>query len=222
MWPCGTASCLANVIVYVPSVDFTSLSISDLLKWCLDRNNAGAWEEFVCRFHRTMSGAVCKTLRASGAYDPALMEDLVQDAFVRLCADRCRSIREFESTNEACFYGYLRAMAINVVRDYFRRVRSIKRQGDATAEPLDTVKIEPPEVHESEKVYQDSLMLERIDKLLQSGDPADAERNRFIFWLHFRDGFSAAEIARLYPVGLTEKGVETVLRRLLNEVKREV
>jgi RNA polymerase sigma-70 factor (ECF subfamily) len=217
-----TASNQPNVIAYLPSVEFASLPISDLLKCCLDRNNAGAWEEFVCRFHRAIAGSICKTLRAGGAYDPALIEDLVQDAFVRLCADRCRSLREFEATNEACFYGYLRAMAVNVVRDYFRRVHSIKRQGDAKTEPLDKVKNEPREVHESEKIYQDSLMLERIDRLLQSGDPADAERNRFIFWLHYRDGFSTAEIARLYSVGLTEKGVETVLRRLLNEVKREV
>src|SRR5262249_30148671 len=150
-----------------------SLTISDLLKGCLDSNNAGAWEEFICRFHRTIAASICKTLRAGGAYDPALMEDLVQDAFVRLCADRCRSLREFEAANEACFYGYLRAMAINVVRDYFRRVRSIKRHGDATAEPLDSVKEEPRAVHESEQGYQDSLVLQRIDKLLQSGDPAD-------------------------------------------------
>ena len=209
-----------DVIAFWSPVDYTGLSVSDLLKSCLDSNNEAAWEEFVRRFQRTIAGAICKTLRSFGSCDPELVNDLVQDTFMRLCADRSRSLREFEATEEVFFHGFLKATAVNVVRDHFRRVRSIKRHADAVAEPIDTIANERASAQEHEKKYEDSLILQAVDEILRFGEPAEAERNRFIFWLHYRDGFSAAEIARMHPVGLSAKGVETVLRRLLNEVKR--
>jgi len=129
-------------------------------------------------------------------------------------------MRKFSAAEEGYFYGYLRATAVNTVRDHFRRVRSIKRHGDAIAEPLDDVANERAASEEHEARYENALLLQNVDEILRAGDPSEAGRNRLIFWLHYRDGFSAAEIARLHPVGLNAKGVETVLRRLLNEVKR--
>jgi RNA polymerase sigma-70 factor (ECF subfamily) len=209
-----------DVVFYFPLLDYSRLSVAELLKCCVDHNNEAAWEEFVRRFHRTIAGTICRTLRAGGPCDGALVEDLVQDTFVRLCADRSRSMREFEAAEEGCFYGYLRATAVSTVRDHFRRVRSIKRHGDAIAESLDDVANERAAAEEPEARYEDALLLQNVDEILRGGNPAETERNRLIFWLHYRDGFSAAEIARLYPVGLTVKGVDTALRRLLNEVKR--
>ena len=139
---------------------------------------------------------------------------------MRLCADRCRSLREFAASDELCFYGLLRATAVSAVRDHFRRTRSLKRHADAVAVPLDGVAAGSVASSGNEQSYENSLMLQRVDELLRTGEPGEAERNRFIFWLHYRDGYSATEIARLHPVGLTAKGVETVLRRLLNAVKR--
>jgi RNA polymerase sigma-70 factor, ECF subfamily len=209
-----------DVLGYWPSVDYTKLPIAELLKCCLNHNNEAAWEEFVRRFHRTIAGTISRTLRAGGPCNPELLEDLVQDTFVRLCADRSRGLREFEATDEVYFFGFLRATAVNTVRDHFRRTRSIKRHGDAIAESIDSVSHDNAVAQENEQQYENALVLERVDELLRSEDPADAERNRFIFWLHYRDGFSATEIARLHPMGLTAKGVETVLRRLLNVVRR--
>ena len=209
----------SDVVRYSPPVDFTTLSISALLHCCVNRNHADAWEEFVRRFQRTIAGTVCKTLRSYGTCDPTLIEDLVQDSFVRLCGDRCRSLRDFRATDEACFYGLLRATAISAVCDHFRRKQAVKRRGDVSAEPLESVRNETATARETEQVYHDSLNLRRIDELLQAGDPALSERNRFIFWLHYRDGFSTTEIARLPSVALTAKGVETLLRRLTNDLK---
>jgi RNA polymerase sigma-70 factor (ECF subfamily) len=180
----------------------------------VEDEDPGAWEEFVRRFQRTIAGTVFKTARSYGPVDKFLLEDLVQDAFVRLCADNCRAVREFQAADEVCFYGLLRATAISAVHDHFRRVQTIKRGGDVGPLPIDSILRENLSGDEEERRHHDALTLDRIDQILSQGDPANAARNRLVFWLYHRDGFSASEIARLPTVGLTQKGVETLLRRL--------
>ena len=208
-----------HVVLYSPPVDCTALSIVSLLDRCVEQDHADAWEEFVRRFQRTIAGAVCKALRSYGTFDPTLVEDLVQDSFVRLCRDHFRSLRQFQAVDEECFYGLLRATAISAVCDHLRRRLAIKRRADASPGTLETVLLEAVAGRATEEVYHDSITLQRIDELLQAATPPHTERNRFVFWMHYRDGFSAAEIARLPSVGLTAKGVETLLRRLMNDLK---
>jgi hypothetical protein len=45
--------------------------------------------------------------------------------------------------------------------------------------------------------------------------------HRQIFWLHYRQGMTAKEIAGLAYLGLSEKGVESVLFRLVRLVREE-
>jgi len=50
----------------------------------------------------------------------------------------------------------------------------------------------------------------------------DQERNRQIFWLHYRAGLSARSIAELPGIGLTTKGVESILMRVTKELRQRM
>ena len=56
------------------------------------------------------------------------------------------------------------------------------------------------------------LLLRDIDDLLKK--PPTSERDRQIFWLYYRQGMSAKEIAALASLNLSIKGVESVIVRL--------
>jgi RNA polymerase sigma-70 factor (ECF subfamily) len=61
--------------------------------------------------------------------------------------------------------------------------------------------------------------------MLRSAPKVVAERDRALFWLYYRQGFTAEEIAGMTAIGLTAKGVESALRRvtiwLRGEIKRQ-
>jgi RNA polymerase sigma-70 factor, ECF subfamily len=65
-----------------------------------------------------------------------------------------------------------------------------------------------------------SLLLSEVDKALQAAGAS--ERDRAIFWLYYRDGLTAAAIASLKSLGLSTKGVESLILRLTRSVKADL
>jgi hypothetical protein len=67
------------------------------------------------------------------------------------------------------------------------------------------------------------LLLQEIDQCLQScAEVPGKRRDRLIFWLHYRQGLSANAISSLPAVGLTVKGVESVIYRLTGLVRGQI
>jgi hypothetical protein len=50
----------------------------------------------------------------------------------------------------------------------------------------------------------------------------DKDRNRRIFWLYYRAGLSAAAISVLPGIGLSTKGVESLILRMTREVRERM
>jgi RNA polymerase sigma-70 factor (ECF subfamily) len=69
---------------------------------------------------------------------------------------------------------------------------------------------------------QQSALLEQLDQKLRAAPDAIPERDRALFWLYYRQGYTAEEIARLSATGLTAKGVESALRRVTVWLRAEV
>ena len=67
-----------------------------------------------------------------------------------------------------------------------------------------------------------SVLLAQLDRRLRSAPEAVGDRDRALFWLYYRHGFTAEEIARLAAAGLTAKGVESAVRRVALWLRAEV
>ena len=70
---------------------------------------------------------------------------------------------------------------------------------------------------------EQEILLRQIDSCLQSyGEGPIQERDRTVFWLYYRQGLTAKEIAALPSTGLTVKGVESAILRLKSLVREKV
>jgi RNA polymerase sigma-70 factor (ECF subfamily) len=67
-----------------------------------------------------------------------------------------------------------------------------------------------------------SALLAQLDGKLRSAPEMIGERDRTLFWLYYRQGFTAEEIASLAGSGLTAKGVESALRRVTIWLRAQV
>ena len=206
------------------SLRVPTMSLEELIRACADSGDAAAWEEFVRRFHNLIAAVVLRTARCWGQATSSEIDDLVQEAYLRLCRDRGRLLAEFRPHHPEAFHGYLCVVTANVVRDHFRALHSQKR---GSGEPEDSIEQHSTtrQVRKTASAQQieRSLLLKDIDWVLCSSLPAgDRKRDRSIFWLYYRYGLSAPAIARLPSVALTVKGVESVIHRLTRLVRKEL
>lgn len=185
-------------------------ALEDLLQACAAGDEA-AWAEFLGRFHRIVAATVVKGLLAARIQPSAFADDLIQEVYMRLCANERRALREFTGANELAFCGFLRRVAYNAVQDH---LRSRKNRPN---EPL------PDDLQVKSADFQDLdfqlLLGEIVDLLDMVVPPETAERDKTLFLLYFRQGLSARSIAGLPDMGLSEKGVESALLRMTKQLR---
>jgi RNA polymerase sigma-70 factor (ECF subfamily) len=204
--------------------NYQSISIEELVRRCSVSGETGAWEEFVRRFHRLIATVVLRTARALGNSSIEIVDDLIQETYLKLCADDFRILKNFEETHPDAFLGYVKVIAANVVRDSFKSVSAKKRgqnQVQQFGEPLDAIALD--DEGEGPKFIERALLIQEIDRHLDfcvAGQ--ERERNRRVFWLHYRAGLSAGAIASLPGIDLTTKGVESILFRITRELRERV
>lgn len=198
-------------------MDPRKLSTQELLKLCLETRDEDLWTEFVRRFQRLIAGVIFKRLRrAPPRVDPAMVKDLTQDTFLKLCKDEFGILRRFEFLHENAFYGFLKVVAAHIVDDYFREKNNDKRGGGQEPENIDDLLQPPSDRSSAVDLILNDLRINEIENCLQQrkAEP-NFVRDHRIFWLYFRDGFTAHEIAQFPDIGFkTVKGVESALLRL--------
>ena len=194
--------------------------LETLVRACVERGSEGDWEAFVRRTRRLVGGVALRTARQCGELGPDLLDDLVQETYLRLCAEECRLLRIFDGRHEGALAGYLKAITSSVVRDYFRRRRSLKRGAGERHEALDETR---GGVRDDSVELERRILLSQIEKCVLRCAPGQNERrNRSIFWLYYQQGWSARAIAALPAIDLTPKGVESAIQRLTRQVKDEL
>jgi DNA-directed RNA polymerase specialized sigma24 family protein len=104
----------------------------------MEAGDASAWEEFVRRFRPVTAGTVLRTPRRFGSNAPELFDDLVQETFLEICADRCRILREFKPQAPDSLFGLLKTVAFSVAQDHFRSSLAAKRGAGAPDAALNT------------------------------------------------------------------------------------
>jgi RNA polymerase sigma-70 factor (ECF subfamily) len=202
----------------------SSTSMNDLAKACAHSADAAEWEEFVRRCTPLASLVALRTARQwLGSPSPATVDDIVQEIFLKLCEQERRILRDFEPRGDDSFLGLLRLVSGSVATDYFRRSNSEKRGGKVVTMPLleEGAQLPAASVNPAAQMRQSALMAQ-LDRKLLSAPDVIGERDRTFFWLYYRQGFTAEEIAAMAASGLTAKGVESALRRVTVWLRGEI
>jgi DNA-directed RNA polymerase specialized sigma24 family protein len=173
--------------------------------------------EFVCRFQPTIAGVIAKRLlRYTRWINPADVDDLVQETFLKICKDNFKVLRNFEFRHENALPAFLKVMAANVVEDYIRDKNSDKNGGGQVPDDIDNLLHPPSDRSNAVNSIFNKLRMTEIEKCLQQRkDESSFDRDHKTFWLYFRNGFTAQEIFQLPDLGFKSvKGVESALLRL--------
>lgn len=193
----------------------------DLNRLCAHLSDEFLWSKFIRCTQPLIAGVIAKSVRRWTAFvDPPLLDDLVQDTYLKLCANNYKALREFECDHENALFGFLKVVASNVVHDHFRGHCSQKRGSGHEAECLEDAANKVVSGGAVEQHMERRILLREIDSCLKerNGEPTSA-RDAIIFWLYYRDGLTARAIAKLPEIRLTVKGVESTIHRLTRRVR---
>jgi RNA polymerase sigma-70 factor (ECF subfamily) len=198
-------------------------SVNDLAQACAHSADAAEWGELLRRSQPLVSLVAVRVARMwMKKASPAVVDDIVQEVFLKLCEQERRILRDFTPRGEDSFLGLLRLVSASVANDYFRRAHSAKRGGRVVTTQLgDDGQAAAPDARDSARMEKTGLVAQ-LDRRLREAPQAVGERDREIFWLYYFDGFTAEEIAGLPYIGLGAKGVESAVRRVGRWLRDEV
>jgi len=207
-------------------MDSAALSTEELLRKCANTGDEASWEEFVRRFHRLIATIALRVARRWGEFSPQVIDDLVQEVYLKLCADRFRMLRSFNAHHPDAFYGYLKVVTTNLVLDHFKVSHSIKRGSGTVAVAADPQISGRPDTIAAIGVAETSerkILMREVDALISrlAAGP-HLGRDRTVFWLYYRIGLTANAIAALPSIGLSMKGVESTILRLTRLLRQEI
>jgi RNA polymerase sigma-70 factor (ECF subfamily) len=67
------------------------------------------------------------------------------------------------------------------------------------------------------------LLLGKIEEVLEEvTEGSNAERDRMVFWLYYRQGLTASAIAAIPALNLTQKGIESLLSRVTGSLRKQL
>jgi len=178
---------------------------------------ADLWVEFWDRFQPVIARTVRRRIaRYTRWVDHGRVDDLVQDTFLKICKDEFKILRNFEFRHENALRALLKVMAANVAEDKIRSEIAEKKGGGQKPENIDDLTQPPSDRSRGVQSMLNNLRMNEIEKCLQQRkSELNFDRDHRIFWLYFRDGFTANEISELPDIGFKSvKGVESALLRL--------
>jgi RNA polymerase sigma-70 factor (ECF subfamily) len=200
------------------------MSGEELIRACAEGTDGAAWDEFVSRFHRPISLSVIRTAYKWSELPQQVVDDLVQETYLKLCANRCRPLLLFATEHPDAVLGYIKTIATNVAHDHFKSLHSKRRGSGEVRQMADDgeVKAETSRGAEQEALER-QILLKQINRCLEScSEGPDQERDRTIFWLYYQQGMSAKDIAALPTIDLSAKGVESAILRLTRLVREQL
>jgi RNA polymerase sigma-70 factor (ECF subfamily) len=204
-------------------MSYSSLSAEELVRACAESGKAEAWEEFVRRFRVVIVSAVRRIALRYGERSDTVIDDLTQDTYLKVCKDNCRMLRDFKPRHPDAFFGMLKVTAANIAYDYFRHEDTVKHgRGIIEIELTDVEAFVPDSRSTGPDSIERAILLREIDDILSDMATPLAARDREIFWLHHRQGFTADAIAAIPGCKVGTKGVESILHRLTYYVRERL
>ena len=201
------------------------MSVNELIRACAEGNDDAAWEEFVARFQRPISLSIVRTASKWGKDPAVFVDDLLQEVYCKLWADKCRLLLQFaQQHSDEAVLGYIKTIAVNVAHDYFKSLHSQKHGGGETDQLHED--FDPP-AHDGSFGHSEAMdrgvFLKQVDAQLRNcAAGSNHERDCLIFWFYYLQGMSAKAIAAIATIELTAKGVEAVIFRLTRCVREHL
>jgi RNA polymerase sigma-70 factor (ECF subfamily) len=193
-------------------------SIGELIQDCAQSGDIAAWEEFISRIHPLVAVTVTRTAQRYGGAPDSILEELIQDTYVKLCANDCKVLQTFRAETQEAIFGLIKSIAANVVHDHLRAANTIKRgsghaegsieEADAAGKQTSGAELSPVEKQ---------VLIQQVDDYLSQLNIRPVERQ--VFWLYYRHGMTTKAISEIPNLGLTQKGVESVIHRLTARVR---
>jgi RNA polymerase sigma-70 factor (ECF subfamily) len=197
------------------------ISHADLIQSCLNSDDE-AWREFMRRYDHVISLAVLRTAARWRETSKSVLQDLIQDTYLKLCDQQFKLLRGFEFRGEDSIFCFLKAITANIVHDHFRSIYAKKRGIQLMVDLEELYDSSSSNMPGNPDDMQKNVLRNEVGKVLDELVGPDAERDRNIFWLYYQQGFSANEIAQLPGIGLSAKGVESALNRLARLIKKRL
>ena len=148
----------------------------------------------------------------------ALVRDLAQEVYIRLFENNGQLLRSFRGESPFSTLAFLARVCMNVSGDRHRHDHAQRRSADIIS--IDDARGE----RESSLAQSNPASSTRwadVERLIASDpDSSHPARNVLICKLHYLDQLSAEEIAQYPGFGLTANGVEAVIRRTREYLKR--
>lgn len=223
-----------NVALTIGRIE--EISNPDLIRRCASSpDDSTLWQEFIRRFDDFLRRTAVRLLGSPVVPAPArlvaLVEDIVQDVYVRLLHDDCRALLQFRGENEEAIFPYLHSITATVILNHFRATRAKKRPrverslnasiawAEEDFRPLSAV-IPDPRTLSEEEIRLAELRDEinyLLDRILHGPNKS---RDKLIFQLFHFDGLSPEEIAQISAIDMNPHGIEVVLSRIRQKLER--
>jgi RNA polymerase sigma factor (sigma-70 family) len=210
-------------------LDLREMDSVELARLCAARQqDSELWTEFLRRFTPKIKSFIRSTLRQCGnarssACDDSNQEsDLFQNTVLRLVQNDCAALKRFSGTAESELLIYLAVIARSAVRDSMRR-QSAKRRFHFFASPAvsseDGSFIREPGIENS---VEREILAREIEQLSFKTISSSMlpVRDKLIFQLYFYEGLSAAQISSCNGIGLSKTGIEKIINRLKEKVRK--
>jgi RNA polymerase sigma factor (sigma-70 family) len=226
------------------STDARRLGNRDLLERLLEAGPEDSlWEEFVARFQARIRLVVLRSFQTEAVRSPGLdtgspqeaVLDLSQEVFLKLLESDRRALARFRGRSEHSIHTYLHTIAVNLVRDHFKKLRARKTpKASASLSNLVQQELESdgPSYDQAlvsdgpgpERFVASQELRDRMGATIERASPqvSTGSRDRLIFRLYFVEGLTVGEIAAIPSVGLTESGVEKCIRRMREALREEL
>jgi len=203
---------------------YSSLSLKDIVFLCAGPCDNEAWEEFISRVGKPIRLTIMRTVSLWSRPSQSLVEDLIQATYLKLWEGGRQLLREFAIQRPEAIVGYLKRTAANATHDHFKHGQSHTSGGGKPHVSTSEVDARAgKEIQGSQERIALGVFLNEIDELLKRClTGPDQERDRTIFWLYFRQGMTTKEIASLPTIGLSAKGVGSLIERLKHSVRDQI
>lgn len=178
----------------------------------------GAWAEFMRRYHHVLQNAAIRVSRQWGQGTPDEIDDVLQEIYLKVCLHDSHALTSFRDPRPEAMFGFLKVVATNAAHNYFRK--TLPTGGaDTKTVSLDELISVPGLTDDIEKRLTLSEIEESVLRLTQS---RNGSRDRVVFWFHYRQGLTSRAISELPGLDLTQKGVESILQRLVVDIRHDL